>query len=186
MKNQGINWPKDQTLFPHSKRVVVMDVETMNPYADIIQIAAVEVVNNKIARQLFKNIRPMCRKFNPYCAKVHGISLDDVRHEKTFMEFSPELVDFVGKSPIVAHNRPAEYKSLLFEYDQFQKKFPFYIGDFYCSMKMAKSLNFEGKLRNMAEKAGIKTSHLRTEHDALSDTLVASELYIRMQNIRNQ
>lgn len=156
----------------------------MNPYSDIIQIAAVEVVDLRIKEHLFTNIKPLCRRFNPYCARVHGITLSDVRHERTFSQFSDDLVEFVGKSPIIAHNRAAEYKSLLFEFNQMKTDFPFYIGDFYCSMKMARSLGLSGKLREMAEMVGIDTSELRVEHDALTDTLVASELFIKMQTFR--
>lgn len=181
---KGINWPANQKLFPESERYVVMDVENMNPYSDIIQLAAVEVVGLEIKKQIFTNIKPLCKRFNPYCANVHGITLYDVRNERTFAEFSPELINFIGDSPIIAHNRPAEYKSLLFEYEQIRKKFPFYIGNFYCSMKMARELGLSGKLRVMAEQVGIKTSHLREEHDALSDTLIASELFIKMQKFR--
>lgn len=185
-KTTGIDWPKDQSLFPLSNRYIVMDVETMNPYSDVIQLAAVEIVNGKIQKQLFKNIKPICKSYNPFCQKVHGITFNDVKFEKTFKQFSPELINFIGKSPILAHNRPAEYKSLLFEYNQARILFPFYIGDFYCTMKMAKNLGLTGKLREMAQQVGIKTHHLRKEHDALSDTIIAAELFIEMQKIKRK
>lgn len=185
-KTTGIDWPKDQSLFPLSNRYIVMDVETMNPYSDVIQLAAVEIVNGKIQKQLFKNIKPVCKSYNPFCQKVHGITFNDVKFEKTFKQFSPELINFIGKSPILAHNRPAEYKSLLFEYNQARILFPFYIGDFYCTMKMAKNLGLTGKLREMAQQVGIKTHHLRKEHDALSDTIIAAELFIEMQKIKRK
>lgn len=184
MNKKGINWPYNQPLFPDAGRYVVIDVENMNPYADIIQIAAVEVLDLKIKKQLFHNIKPLCKRVNPFCAKVHGIKLSDVRYERTFQEFCPDLMDFVGNSPIIAHNRAAEYKSLLFEFNQIRMDLPFPIDNFFCSMKMARKLGITGGLREMARQVGISVDHLRQEHDALSDTLVAAELFIKMQKFR--
>lgn len=184
MNKNGINWPINQPLFPDAGRYVVMDVENMNPYADIIQIAAVEIIGLRIKQKMFHNIKPLCKRINPFCANVHGISLADVRHEKTFKQFQPDLINFIGNSPIIAHNRAAEYKSLLFEFNQINMDIPFPMSSFYCSMKMARKLGLKGKLREMAKQVGIPVDHLRREHDALSDTLIAAELFIKIQQFR--
>lgn len=184
VKSKGIAWPSSQPLFPLNTRYVAIDVETANSYKDIIEIACVEIVNNQIGRTLTQRIKPMTRNVNNQCMRVHGITLRDVAYCPNFSEFSPTLIDFVKNSPILAHNRPAEYKSILFEFEQMRKPFPFYIGDFYCTMKMARSMGFTGTLREMSKQAGIRTSHLAHHHDALSDTILAAELFIRMGRIR--
>jgi len=184
LKNTGIAWNKNQPLFPESNRYIVMDVETMNSYQDIIEIGIVEIMGNKINQKLKIRVKPLNTNINPHCAAVHGITLNDVKFEKTFKEISSGLTNFIGNSPILAHNRAAEYKSLLFEYNQINKNFPFKIDNFYCTMKMAKSLGLSGKLREMSSQLGIDVSHLKIEHDALSDALMAGELFIAMKHLK--
>lgn len=181
-QSSGIDWSRSQSLFPSSDRYVVIDVETANSYRDIIEIACVEIINNKIERTISQRIKPLTTNVNPFCMKVHGISLRDVANSPYFSDFSNKLVSFVGNSPILAHNRAAEYKSLLFEFEQINKIFPYTTDDFYCTMKMAKSLKLNGKLREMAQAIGINISHL-SHHDALSDTLLAANLFIKMKTI---
>jgi len=184
VKSKGIPWPTSQLLFPQSNRYVAIDVETANSYKDIIEIACVEIVNNQIGQTLTQRIKPMTRNVNSQCMRIHGITLRDVAYCPTFSDFSSTLINFVNGAPILAHNRPAEYKSILFEFEQMRETFPFYIGDFYCTMKMARSMGFVGTLREMSKQAGIRTSHLAHHHDALSDTILAAELFIRMGRIR--
>ena len=185
-KSSGINWPRNQPLFPYSRRYVAIDVETVNSYKDIIEIGCVEIINNQIGRTMVQRLKPLTNKVNPFCVGVHGITLRDVIREPRFSDFKSTLVNFVGASPILAHNRPAEYKSLLFEFDQIGEKMPFDIGSFYCTMKMAHSLGLSGKLRGMSEKVGINVAHLAKEHDALSDTKLAAMLFLKLLEIKKR
>lgn len=185
-KSSGINWPRNQPLFPYSRRYVAIDVETVNSYKDIIEIGCVEIINNQIGRTMVQRLRPLTNKVNPFCVGVHGITLRDVIREPRFSDFKSTLVNFVGASPILAHNRPAEYKSLLFEFDQIGEKMPFDIGSFYCTMKMAQSLGLSGKLREMSEKVGVNVDHLAKEHDALSDTKLAAMLFLKLLEMKKR
>ena len=160
-------------------RHVVIDVETAQSYDHIVEIAAVEVLGNTISsRSLVRRIKPRSA-MSRFCYAVHRISLTDLQNEPHFEEVIPELIEFVGDATIVAHNYAYEYNTLKREFER--AAHPVYPRErFSCTMALAKRSGLPGKLRQACSEAGIGVGHLRDEHDALNDALLAAHLFLKL------
>jgi DNA polymerase-3 subunit epsilon len=160
-------------------RHVVIDVETAQSYDHVIEIAAVEIIGDVLTRRRFvRRIKPRS-SMNPFCYAVHGISLDELQKEPYFEQVVPELIDFIGSDIIVAHNSTYEYNTLKREFERASQ--PAYARErFTCTMALARRFGLPGKLRSACSHAGIRTDHLRDQHDALNDALLAAHLFIKL------
>jgi DNA polymerase-3 subunit epsilon len=116
---------------------------------------------------------------NPFCHAVHRISLADLENEPHFEQVVHDLIGFVGDATIVAHNYAYEYNTLKREFERAAR--PAYPRErFFCTMALAKRSGLPGKLRHACSRAGISMAHLRDEHDALNDVLLAAHLLLKL------
>jgi DNA polymerase-3 subunit epsilon len=163
----------------HLARHVVIDVETAQSYDHIIEIAAVEVVGGTISpRSFVRRVKPRST-MNPFCYAVHRISLAELEQEPYFEHVIHDLIAFVGDDRIVAHNYAYEYNTLRREFERAAR--PTYSRErFLCTMALAKRAGLPGKLRHACAQAGISIDHLREEHDALNDALLAAHLFLKL------
>ena len=162
-----------------SNRHVVIDVETAQSYDHVIEIAAVEVIGKTVSpRSFVRRVKP-CSAMSPFCYAVHRISLADLEQEPYFEQVIHDLIDFVGDAPIIAHNYSYEYNTLKREFERASQ--PTYPRErFFCTMALAKRSGLPGKLRHACSQAGISIAHLRQEHDALNDALLAAHLFLKL------
>jgi DNA polymerase-3 subunit epsilon len=162
-------------------RHVAIDVETVAPYSHIIEIAGVEIVGGRLTgKHYLRRVKPDTRTVNPHCVKVHGITLADVAHEPGFGSVLPELADFVGGATILSHNVAAERNSIAFECSRLGVRNPFPDDRYLCTMRLARSASYQGKLREMCSAAGLGIGTLPREHDALSDAKMAALLFLKL------
>jgi DNA polymerase-3 subunit epsilon len=163
----------------HLARYVVIDVETAQSYDHVIEIAAVEVIGRTISPSTFvRRVRPRSA-MSPFCYAVHRISLADLEGEPYFEHVIHDLIDFVGDDTIIAHNYAYEYNTLRREFERAAR--PTYPRErFFCTMALAKRSGLPGKLRHACAQAGIGIDHLRQEHDALNDALLAAHLFLKL------
>ncbi|GBF07511.1 DNA polymerase III subunit epsilon [Deinococcus aerius] len=94
--------------------VVVFDLETtgLSPERDaIVEIGALRVRDGRVAEsERFETlVRPLSAggellRIPWHAQRVHGISDDMVRGAPHLADVLPEFLDFVGDSPVVAHN----------------------------------------------------------------------------------
>lgn len=91
---------------------VSIDFETLySQRVSACSIGMVKYRDGKKVDQYYSLIRPPFDypgKSRQVLTWVHGISEDDVRNEKTFAELLPEIENFVGGLPLVAHNASVE------------------------------------------------------------------------------
>ncbi len=91
---------------------VSIDFETLySQRVSVCSIGMVKYRDGKKVDQYYSMIRPPFDypgKSGQVLTWVHGISEDDVRNEKTFAELLPEIENFVGGLPLVAHNASVE------------------------------------------------------------------------------
>jgi len=160
-------------------RYVVIDVETAQSYDHIVEIAAVEVIGRTISpRSFVRRVKPRSA-MSPFCYAVHRISLADLEEEPYFEQVVHDLTDFVGADTIIAHNYAYEYNTLKREFERAAR--PTYPRErFFCTMALAKQSGLPGKLRQACAQAGISIAHLRAEHDALNDALLAAHLFLKL------
>jgi DNA polymerase-3 subunit epsilon len=159
-------------------RYIVIDVETAQSYDHIIEIAAVELIGGTISpRSFVRRVKPRSA-MSPFCYAVHRISLTDLEEEPYFEHIIHDLMDFVGADTIIAHNYAYEYNTLKREFERAAR--PIYPRErFFCTMALAKRSGLPGKLRQACAQAGISIAHLRAEHDALNDALLAAHLFLK-------
>lgn len=88
----------------NQKRFVVLDVETtgLSPKSDrIVEIALIEFTEGTISKQFVS-------RFNPEClmeaTEIHGITDSDVMNSPKFAERSNEIIEFINRRTVVAHN----------------------------------------------------------------------------------
>jgi DNA polymerase-3 subunit epsilon len=91
------------------QRFVIVDVETTGLGAAnggrVIEVGAVAVEQGCIVAELATLIDAGV-PINPFAYRVHGISSAMLRGKPRPAEAWPWFVDFVGNSPLVAHNSP--------------------------------------------------------------------------------
>ena len=91
---------------------VSIDFETLySQRVSACSIGMVKYRDGKKVDQYYSLIRPPFDypgKNGQVLTWVHGISEDDVRNEKTFVELLPEIEAFVAGLPLVAHNASVE------------------------------------------------------------------------------
>ena len=108
--NMQVNVESKQTDIPSS--FVSIDFETLySQRVSACSIGMVKYRDGKKVDQYYSLIRPPFDypgKSGQVLTWVHGISEDDVRNERTFAELLPEIENFVGGLPLVAHNASVE------------------------------------------------------------------------------
>src|SRR4051794_30819283 len=160
-------------------RHVVVDIETAQSYDHVIEIAAVEIIGDVLTQRRFvRRVKPRS-PMNPFCYSVHGISLEELRNQPYFEQVVPELIDFIGGDIIVAHNSACEYNTLKREFER-ASRIAYPRERFTCTMALARRFGLPGKLRSACSHAGIRIDHLRDQHDALNDALLAAHLFIKL------
>lgn len=85
---------------------VAVDIETTGlecQKEDIIEFAAVHFHQGEIKGHLNFFVRPT-KPIPPHITRITGITDEDVRDARPFEQRLPEIRDFVGDYPIVAHN----------------------------------------------------------------------------------
>ena len=106
----------------NKNRVVVLDVETTGfGYKSgdrIIEIGVVEVIGNEIIEEpvVHKYVNPG-KNISRRITDITGISNKHVKNKPKFEHHSicDELLDFIGRSKIVAHNAPFDRGFINFE-----------------------------------------------------------------------
>lgn len=166
--------PKENRIsaFCNLKNFTVIDFETANMYPDsVCQLGIVVVVDGKITEKKSYLIRPPYNDFRN--SDIHGITLADVRNERTFAELWEEIKPFIENKLIGAYNARFDVSCLLAVLENFKIEMPDFayfdilqnVKDSFSDMTVRSY-----KLKTIARKLKIKY----TPHDALSDALAAA------------
>jgi DNA polymerase III epsilon subunit len=90
---------------------IVLDVETTGldfKREKIIEFGAVKLVNNVIAEEFETLINPK-QEIRYSSMEIHGITSSMVENAPTIEEVMPKILEFIGESPIIAHNAIFDY-----------------------------------------------------------------------------
>lgn len=97
-------------------REIVLDTETtgFEPSEGhrIIEVAAIEIVNLMPTGKFFHTLVDPERDVPPEATRVHGFTRVDLEGKPLFSAIAREMLEFLGDSPIVAHNAPFDFKHL--------------------------------------------------------------------------
>lgn len=94
-------------------REILFDTETTGVFAEhedqrqcdrIVEIGCVEVVNlERTGREFHAYLNPE-RDVPEEVVRVHGLRFDFLKDQRKFSDLVEEFLDFIGDSPLVAHN----------------------------------------------------------------------------------
>ena len=103
-------------------REIVFDTETtgLNPAGGdrMVEIGCVEIFNRVETGRHFHAYFNPDREMPIEAEAVHGLTTVFLSDKPRFAERAEELLDFIGESPLVAHNASFDFGFLNFELEQ--------------------------------------------------------------------
>lgn len=157
---------------------IVVDIETtgLKPGpAGITEIAALRIEDGQFTAEFHSLINPG-QRIPPFITRLTGITEDMVRDQPSIDAVFPQFHDFLGSSPLVAHNAPFDLSFLNFEAQRLLSSSV--LNPSLCTLRLAKRLL--PQLRSRALDA--VASHLGLasldRHRALGDVRVTAEVLL--------
>lgn len=91
-------------------RQIVLDVETTGLHVNagdrIIEFAALEMISRRLTgNSLHLRVNPGCQ-INEEASQIHGISLEDLKHEPSFAQVADRIQKFLQGAELIIHNAP--------------------------------------------------------------------------------
>ncbi len=169
-------------------REIVLDTETtgFDPLTGdrVIEVAAIELVNLLPTGRHFHALVDPERDVPPESTRVHGFTRADLEGKPKFRDIAPAMLDFLGDSPIVAHNAPFDFGFL--DAELFRAGLPTLDrARMVDSLVLAKE-RFPGapnSLDALCRRFGIDLSE-RTTHNALLDVKLLAAAYLELRGGR--
>ena len=158
---------------------VAIDIETtgLSPIEDqIIEVGALRVREGEVTETLSLLINPQLR-LPKRIVELTGITDDMLAGQKTFMELSQQIYDFIGSDPLLGHNIRFDYSFL---------KYHLAIGGYTIDNKVidtlaiAKVLHPELLSRSLAHMCEAYGLVNEAAHRAYEDAQVTMKLYFAM------
>lgn len=91
-------------------REIVWDTETtgIDPKEGhrLVEIGAIEIIDKMPTGKVYHQYINPEREIEAEAIRVHGITNERVENEPTFEQIAEDFLEFVGDSPLVAHNAP--------------------------------------------------------------------------------
>ena len=162
-------------------KCIVIDFETtgLSPGPDrAIEVAAVLVHNGKI-RDRFQTLMNPGKRVSSFIENYTGISNEMLKDAPTNDKAIKELMSFVGKTPLVAHNASFDKRFLDYEIAKTGNSFDVQMA---CSLLVARRIYEEApnfKLQTLVELHKLDVSG--KFHRALADAEMTAGLWIRMR-----
>ena len=165
-------------------REIVFDTETtgLNPLGGdrMVEIGCVEMFNR------VETGKPFHAYFNPErempsdAEAVHGLTTIFLSDKPRFSERAEELLDFIGDSPLVAHNALFDLGFLNTELERCAKT-PFGRERLVDTLILARRRHPAGpnRLDDLCTRYGIDNSR-RTKHGALLDAEILAEIHLEL------
>jgi DNA polymerase III epsilon subunit family exonuclease len=160
-----------------SKNFVAIDVETTGlelEKDEIINIALVRFENGAISGSLDFMVKPS-KELPLFITHLTGISQSELNDAKTFKEIAPQILEFIGELPLVAHNVPFDSKVFTLALNRNGFKNCEFV--FWDSLVIAQAAwTFEShKLVNLIKLLGIEVS---ASHRALPDAEACGKVFL--------
>ena len=172
------------------KRVICFDIETTGfEYMRgdrVIEIGAVEVIDGKITDNSFHEyINPEGKIIPPDTYMVHKISNAFLEDKPKMAEVAPRFLEFIGDSPIVAHNGlDFDFPFVNFELNKLGLR-PIPREQMMDTLVIARNRVFGPKsytLDALAKWYGISLTARADAHGALIDSEILAKVYLELEN----
>jgi DNA polymerase-3 subunit epsilon len=166
---------------------VAIDFETANSSrASACSLGMTKVVDGVITDSRYELFRPPqgYDSFDPRNIAIHGISQKDLEGKPEFGALWPELSNFIGSLPIIAHNASFDVSVLRATLSASNLNWPQL--EYACTYVFSKN-QFDlprHRLPDVALAAGVKWDSAR-HHDALFDSRVCAEIVMSIAIKKN-
>jgi DNA polymerase III subunit epsilon len=161
--------------------LVVFDLETtgFSPRAgdEIVEIGAVKTLGGEIVETFHTMVNPI-RPIHPGASAVNGITNDMVAAAPLIKHVLPGLLDFIGDSPLVAHNAAFDLSFLAWKIAELG--LPRKQNVVFDTMLLSRRLRphfFNHKLATIVSLLGIETA---VGHRAVSDAVCTLEAFKKL------
>lgn len=165
-------------------REIIFDTETtgLNPAGGdrLVEIGCVEMVNRcetgRTYHAYFNPGRPMPSE----AEAVHGLSETFLSDKPDFADKVHELLEFIGDSPLIAHNATFDFGFLNHELERCSRD-AICLSRMICTLVMARSRHPGAKhsLDALCTRFGVDRSH-RVKHGALLDAQLLAQVYVEL------
>jgi DNA polymerase III subunit epsilon len=160
------------------KGIIALDLEMTGLSAlidNVVEIAAVKLLPDRTIEQFVSYINPEI-PMPEETFKIHGISDEMVKDAPKFEEVLPQLIEFLGDFPILAHSAQFDLGFIFFALHK--NKLQLAGNDVHCSCKYSRHINKKTieshKLSKLAIEYNIDPG---TGHRALSDTITCLSVF---------
>jgi DNA polymerase-3 subunit epsilon len=165
-------------------REIVFDTETtgVNPASGdrMVEIGCVELINRcPTGREYHAYFNPE-RAMPSEAEAVHGLSSIFLSDKPLFGEKCAELLDFVGDSPLIAHNATFDFGFLNHELERCGRD-PVCLSRMICTLVLARSKHPGAKhsLDALCTRFGVDRT-ARVKHGALLDAQLLAQVYVEL------
>lgn len=122
-------------------------------------------------------IQPKSKEFSPVCFSIHHLDPVDILSAPTIAEIWPDMKDFIGSSPLVAHNAPFDMKVLRESLASWGVECCH--NEYFCTLSLSRRLWKEKRsysLGNLTAEFGWEYD----AHNALSDAEMCGRLFSKL------
>jgi len=166
--------------------IIVFDTETtgLSPRQGdrIIEIGAVKLAHGEVIDK-FDRLINTSAPISPHAQAVHGISKSMLRGQPEAQQVFGEFRDFIGNSPLVAHNAVFDVRFLRAEFEQLGYPLPNRI---HCTLKLMRKryprLN-SYKLEDVCRYLFGALDKVQS-HRALDDALLAARVWLALSTAK--
>ena len=173
-----------------SQRSVLFDTETtgLDPLNGdrVIEVACLELERDLPTGRVFHVLIDPDRDIPAEASRVHGFTRADLVGKPRFADIADDLLDFLGNSPLVAHNATFDFAFLDMEFGRLA--LPRLSGTRMVDTLVLAKTRFPGlpnSLDALCRRFGIDLSE-RTSHNALLDCRLLAEVYIELTGGRQR
>ncbi len=169
-------------------REIVFDTETtgLSPHDGhrLVEIGCVEIVNRVHTGRTFHAYLNPERGMPSEAEAIHGLSATFLSDKPCFHAVAGELIEFLGDSPLVAHNATFDFSFLNWELEQCGLA-PIAMSRMVDTLALARSRHPGAKhsLDALCNRYGIDRSQ-RIKHGALLDAELLAQVYVELRGGR--
>jgi len=165
-----------------AEREIVLDVETTGRKAGtdrIIEVCAIVIEGARETGEVFHQMFDPEREVEPGAEAIHGWNWDKLKRFPPFRREARRLADFLGSTPIVAHNGSFDMRFLEAEFAA--ANMGVRLGELRDTLKIARRLypTQKNDLDSLCNRLGVDRSG-RDKHGALIDVQLLMQVYVKM------
>ncbi len=169
------------------KRVVCFDTETTNEYnAFAVSIALIlyNIETETVEKEFYSLVNPLA-DISYGATEVHGISIEDVRNEKTFEELEQEITSIFREADmLIGHNVEFDLKVMEREYERINKVNPLVNVPYFDTMKLGKNtikaLDIKGKVKAPRLEEAVAFYGIEEPEGMYHNALVDTDMCLRV------